>query len=77
MAMSGAALKGQIIAALSALRNKYLNPADDHRLTGFDIDSYNDQFWGVVSDTIVNYIKANAKAVGTDSRGDSHNLDVT
>jgi len=77
MAMTGAGLKGVIIAALSALRNKYLNPADNHRLADFDIDAYNDAYWTAVSNAIVSYIQGNAKAVGTDTGGDSHNLDVT
>lgn len=77
MAMNSGAMANQVIAALAAVTAKYKNIADDHRLSGYDLDSYNNDYWNAVCSAIVAHIQGNAKAVGTDSRGDSHNLDVT
>jgi len=77
MAMNSAAMAGQVISALAAVTAKYKNIADDHRLGGFDIDAYNNDYWNAVCGAIVSHILANAKAVGTDTpSGDTHNLNV-
>ena len=76
MVMNAGAMANEIIAAVAAITAKYKNIADDHRLGGFDIDSYNNDYWNAVSSAIVGHIVANAFATGLDSRGDTHNLPV-
>ena len=80
-----APLKAQIISNLAALKARYNAVPNDNRATGFDQDTYqNDYFEALVSaictvvpDAIINEITGNAIASGVDSRGDTHALTIT
>ena len=77
MVMNGSGMANEIIAAVAAITSKYKNIADDHKLGGFDIDTYNNDYWNAVAGAIVAHIQANATATGTDTPGgDSHDLPV-
>lgn len=77
MAMNSGSLANELKAAImAALAADYANPADDENLTGYDFDTYMTKWTTAVATTIVNHITANAKATGTDSRGDSHDLSI-
>jgi hypothetical protein len=76
MAMNAAAMASAVVSAVKAALAVYENPPDDERATGYDLDSYLNAVWLAACTQIVNHISANAKATGTDSRGDTHNLDV-
>lgn len=41
-----------------------------------DADVTGELIWQTICNTIVAHIQANGKATGTDSGGDSHNLDI-
>ena len=76
MAMSGSGFAAAVQAALTALESNYENLPNDHELSGFEMNAYNNAYWTAVGTAIVEYMNANAKATGTDSGGDSHNLDI-
>lgn len=77
--MNASAMASAIISALQAeFGSDYLDPPDDHELSGYDQDTYWGRYWGAVCSAMVNYIQGNAKAVGSDTpTGDAHNLDIT
>lgn len=70
MAMTG--------GSLAALRRQYVDAvtASQSSDSGTTVD-YGYQILLADSQAIVDYIQGNAKAVGTDSRGDSHELEIT
>lgn len=78
MPMDGAGLGTAVIAALTAeFDDEYANLPNSHTLSGYDKATYDARYWNAVGVAIVNYIKANAKATGTDTpSGDSHNLAI-
>lgn len=77
MAMSDAvlaeALKTALVGELSPL---YSNISDDHTLPLYDLDSYLSLWSETVARVVVAFIQANARAQGTDSHGDSHDLSI-
>lgn len=76
MALSASRLKSAIISALATLNAKYENLADDHTLSGYTKEEYDDALWTAVCEQIITEITDNARATGTDSHGDSHNLNI-
>lgn len=77
MALTTAAMKAAIKSQLQAqVGPAYANPADDHELGGFDIDTYFDKLASALADAIVPQITSNANATGVDSGGDTHNLAI-
>jgi hypothetical protein len=76
MAMSRAGAVAQSLNALAALKAKYESIPDDHRLGGFTFEQYQSDYVNALVGEAIDHIKAFAKAVGLDSGGDSHNLDI-
>lgn len=67
------AMKSAIITAIAP----WTTPSrDDHRLTGLTADAYWTAVTTAIATTVINHITSNAKATGTDSRGDTHTLDI-
>lgn len=75
MTMSAGTLATAMQAAILSAISPWTSHIDDHR-----IDLSASAFWTAVTtaiaSTTVAHITANAKATGTDSRGDTHNLDI-
>ena len=75
MTMSAGTLATAMQAAIISAIAPWTSHEDDHRL-----DLSETAFWTAVTtaiaSTTVSHITANAKATGTDSRGDTHTLDI-
>ena len=77
MAMNAANLANEMKAALDAALPDYSSIDNDHRLSGFDKNSYDAAYLLALATAIINHITTNAKAIGTDTpTGDTHNLSI-
>lgn len=77
MAMNPTNLKSEMkTAILAAVAADYANISDDQTLTGFTLPEYLEKYLGALASAIYTHITTNARATGTDSRGDTHDLTI-
>jgi len=75
MAMNATNLKNEIVAAINAAMPDFTAYPNDHRV-GLTKAQYDALLYGAIASAIVTHIQTNAKATGTDSRLDTHNLSI-
>lgn len=69
MALSKSSLKSRILNELSSRGFNVNNPRKDS-------EPWLDKFAEAIANAVVDEIQQNARAVGSDSNGDSHNLNI-
>lgn len=77
MPLNAAALATEIFNNVNVAMANFDSPADNHQLGGFDRATTEMKWCTAIATAVVAHFQANAKATGTDSGGDSHNLSIT
>lgn len=73
IARLAADMKSRVMTAIA----DWITPSrDDHRLTNLTADAYWTAATLAISTAVLNELTGHANATGTDSRGDTHNLDI-